>query len=446
MQHLFSPGSKCERYEIGRLIGVGGMGEVYEAIHEFTRKPVAIKVLKLEAQANPELVEKMRAEATVMCRIKHDSLVEVYDAGVTEGRLIWMALERLHGESLRDTLARGRSLGVPRALEWAAQIAEGVAAAHAFQVVHRDLKPENVFITSAGTVKVLDFGTAKFDDGFELSHTAKSDRMGTVPYMSPEHLGAEPVDLRTDIYALGIIVYEMLAGRHPFATETGAFPPLDTLIVMQLTREPEPLTNYVGAAVWRVVERALAKNRDQRYATMALFAEALRGVSMQFTGESPPAASTSAPALASAEAAGPGSRDINVTPAPMSGGQAPVRAGMGRGTLVVMALFASLLGAIIVVFAVRSSATQASSTAPSGQPEADAKGHEPAEAAPSGATASTSDLDPAPPSPVASSATPDTTDPPSAGAAIRPTTATPTPPPLPPPPPDDDGEIFGGDD
>ena len=122
------PGDKCDRYEIVRLIGVGGMGEVYEALHEFTKKPVALKVLKLGASAKPALIDKMRAEAMVMCRIKHDNLVEVYDAGILDSHLIWMAMELLSGESLRERLLRG-AVPVAQALDWAVQIADGVAAA-----------------------------------------------------------------------------------------------------------------------------------------------------------------------------------------------------------------------------------------------------------------------------------------------------------------------------
>jgi len=199
--------------------------------------------------------------------------------------------------------------------------------------------------------------------------------MGTIPYMSPEHIGREGVDARTDIYALGLIVHEMLAGRHPFAGESGGFPSLDQMIMMQLTREPDDLTNSIGAAVWRTLEPALAKKKDQRYATMTAFGDALRSARMQFTGEAPaidafpsttqpsaagsnPSSQTAAPHSPAApqSAAAPPRYDPNaqVTPPPLEASTTPPRTGgIGKGGLLTLALLAAIVGAGVVVFVAR---------------------------------------------------------------------------------------------
>jgi serine/threonine-protein kinase len=278
-----SAGGKCDRYEIVRLLGSGGMGEVYEAVHEFTRKPVALKVLKIHHAAKEALIEKMRVEAMVLCRVRHPHLVEVFDAGIAEGR-IWMAMELLDGRSLREHLRERHTVPLAQALDWGAQIADGLQAAHDLNIIHRDLKPENVFITARGELRVLDFGTAKFQ-GMQMKRTERQDRHGTIAYMSPEHLGGEEVDVRSDVYALGLVLYEMLSGRHPFADERGAWPPLEQMFAMQLGAEPPPLTEIVGASAWRLVERALAKERSGRYPAAKAFAAAIREVRARLTAD-----------------------------------------------------------------------------------------------------------------------------------------------------------------
>ena len=286
-----SPGTKVDRYEIVRLIGSGGMGEVYMALHEFTKKTVALKVLKITHAAKEHHVEKMRAEAMVLCRIRHQNLIEVYDAGIADVEtnagmhpLIWMAMELLEGESLRERLLREGAVRPALALEWTAQCSDGLQAAHDAGIIHRDLKPENIFITKRGDIRVLDFGTAKFE-GFGHGQTKTNERVGTVPYMSPEHLGDEALDGRTDVYALGFILYEMLAGRHPFSDERGAFPPMSALIGMQLGGEPESIAHHVGAQTWSLLTCAFSKDRNQRYGTMTQLAAACREVAAAY-GES----------------------------------------------------------------------------------------------------------------------------------------------------------------
>jgi serine/threonine-protein kinase len=328
--------------------------------------------------AKQNLVDKMRAEAMVLCQIKHDNLVEVYDAGIAQvggGDRIWMAMELLDGESLRERIVREGALRPSLALNWAAQVADGLQAAHDAQVVHRDLKPDNIFITKKGDIKVLDFGTAKFETMGGAPTTQHNDRMGTVPYMSPEQLGGEPLDGRSDIFALGFILYEMLAGRHPFTGPDGAFPPLDQLLPMMLAGEPASLASHVGPAVWQVVAGAMASDKNQRYGTMRELASALRQVRGQLTGTGvagplrlsgdsglyPPTGPL--PGQSGAHAA---MGISNATPPPvgMSGVQPVPKGGVTLPALISMAVAAAAVGALVVVLAFRGNATDDDEPAP----------------------------------------------------------------------------------
>ena len=371
-----SPGTKVDRYEIVRLIGSGGMGEVYMALHEFTKKTVALKVLKITHAAKEHHVEKMRAEAMVLCRIRHQNLIEVYDAGIADVEtnagmhpLIWMAMELLEGESLRERLLREGAVRPALALEWTAQCADGLQAAHDAGIIHRDLKPENIFITKRGDIRVLDFGTAKFE-GFGHGRTKTSERVGTVPYMSPEHLGDEALDGRTDVYALGFILYEMLAGRHPFSDERGAFPPMSALIGMQLGGEPESIAHHVGAQTWSLLTCAFAKDRNERYGTMTQLAGACREVAAAYGESGALRLSGSAANLSVPSAVQTGAQRAlsasQQTPAPLtSSGMHERPQGVTGGALAGMAAVAAVLGAVLV-FLLATPGTEQDETTPSG--------------------------------------------------------------------------------
>ncbi len=359
---------------------------MYEALHTFTQKPVALKVLKLAHTTKTHLVEKMRAEAMVLCRVKHANLVEVYDAGIVPhggGQMIWMAMELLEGESLRERLSREGAVRPRLAFGWASQAATGLQVVHDAQVVHRDLKPENIFITKRGEIRVLDFGTAKF--GFDHEKTAVSDRMGTLPYMSPEHISNTNVDHRTDIYALGIILYEMLAGMHPFADpQTRQLPPLDQLIGMHLAGEPAALPMF-GPEAWQLVQRAMSKEPSARFATMAEMARALHQQHLQLTADD--SATFQSGALSQLSGTDPSAQTprasssgqhTHLTPAPMTSGVHAEQPGIGRGMLVLLALLvAGLSAAIVMLLSLRGG-------------EAESMTNEPATTAATSATAATS--------------------------------------------------------
>jgi serine/threonine-protein kinase len=279
----FKPGDAIGPYRVGDLIGVGFMGEVYRAAHVATREVVALKCLQVRHLDNADLVERARREAVALTEIRHSNIVYVHEAGVTDEGVVWMAMELLVGRSLRRVMKEGK-VSVPMALHFACEIADGVDAAHELSIVHRDLKPENVFVTDDHAVRVLDLGTAKFF-GQDMETTGRAQVFGTVPYMSPEHLAGERVDARTDVYALGMMLYEMIAGEHPFKVH---FENVLELGRAQLFQKPRPLFEVVDGLpgyLWALVEKAIAKDRDHRFMSMSELARAVRRARRRYEEE-----------------------------------------------------------------------------------------------------------------------------------------------------------------
>lgn len=269
------PGSSLGPYEITGEIGAGGMGEVYRARDSRLGREVAIKVLPHDVTEDPARLARFEREARSASSLNHPNIVTVHDFATLNGDT-WMVMELIRGESLRDLLARG-PLPLKKMLALAAQMAGGLAAAHAAGLVHRDLKPENVMVTSDGTPKIVDFGlvtaeTAIVTDGpthVQVSHAGMV--VGTASYMSPEQARGEGVDYRTDHFALGVILYEMAKGSNPFRHATQA----DTLAAI-LHEEPEPLHDPVPEGFIDIVGRCLAKKREDRYGSTADLAHDLR--------------------------------------------------------------------------------------------------------------------------------------------------------------------------
>ena len=262
-----SPGSRLGPYEILAPLGAGGMGEVYRARDPRLGRDVAIKVLPAEVASDSERLHRFEKEARAASALNHPNIVTIHDIG-REGSVSYIAMEFVEGSTVRDLLAGG-PLPTRRLLAVAAQTAEGLARAHEAGIVHRDLKPENLMITRDGFVKILDFGLAKLTGPPEGSGEATRAPtvsagtepgvvMGTVAYMSPEQAAGGMVDFRSDQFSLGSILYEMAAGKKPFAGETR--PEVMAAIIRQ---EPEPLASVAPkmptAARW-IVERCLAKD------------------------------------------------------------------------------------------------------------------------------------------------------------------------------------------
>jgi eukaryotic-like serine/threonine-protein kinase len=266
-----SAGSRLGHYEVLGPLGLGGMGEVWRARDTRLGREVAVKLIRETIHADPEARRRFEQEAQATARLGHPNVVTLYDVGEHEGSP-FLVCELLEGETLRARLA-GRRLPVPQALEWAAQIARGLASAHDKGILHRDLKPENVFVTREGVLKILDFGLARLrppeeESGFTSEaatvsrHTRPGTLMGTLAYMSPEQARGLPLDERADLFALGAILYEMLTGRRAFERPTAP----DTLSAI-LTTDPADsgLPEGLPPRVARVLRRCLAKEPAGRF-------------------------------------------------------------------------------------------------------------------------------------------------------------------------------------
>ncbi|MDQ2942320.1 MAG: serine/threonine-protein kinase, partial [Candidatus Dormibacteraeota bacterium] len=267
-------GTSLGTYEVLSFIGAGGMGEVYLARDRDLNRTVAIKVLPPDLTSDAHRVARFEQEARSASALNHPNVCVIYALGRTDDDRRFIAMERIEGETLRHRLA-GERLPVRDVLDIAIQIASGLAAAHAAGIVHRDIKPENVMIRRDRLVKILDFGLAKLMPSgeslaaHEPTRTLLTDAgsvVGTVAYMSPEQTRATEVDARTDIWALGVVLYEMVAGRPPF---TGAS--RSDVLVAILEREPAPLARFdphVPGELQRIVTKALQKDRSRRYQTV----------------------------------------------------------------------------------------------------------------------------------------------------------------------------------
>ncbi|MEZ4219285.1 MAG: serine/threonine-protein kinase [Polyangiaceae bacterium] len=254
----------AERYRVNELLGTGGMGAVYRAEHVHMKKSVAVKVLHREMTYLPEVVARFEREAVAAARIEHPNVAGATDFGRLPDGAFYLVLEYVEGTSLRQLIKDHGVLPVPLALHIARQMADGLAAAHAADVVHRDLKPDNVMLIEREGdpyfVKLLDFGIAKVTTDAEgPALTQLGSVFGTPEYMSPEQAAGTPVDQRSDLYTLGIMLYEMLCGQTPFDDDD-----LVVVLTRQMTMEPAPLPPSVPASVQALVARLLLKDPDQR--------------------------------------------------------------------------------------------------------------------------------------------------------------------------------------
>jgi serine/threonine protein kinase len=259
----------AERYQIEKLLGSGGMGSVYRGTHVHMRKAVAVKVLHREMTSLPEVVARFEREAVAAAKIEHPNVAAATDFGQLPDGSFYLILEFVEGRSLSSELDAHGAMAAPRALHITAQIVRALAAAHACKIVHRDLKPDNVMLVDrqgdSDFVKVLDFGIAKLsveDTGGGPALTQIGSVFGTPEYMSPEQAKGEPVDARSDLYAVGVLLYEMLSGHTPFAND-------ETLAVLtaHLTQPPPPLPAGIDPRVAELVMMQLAKDPAQRIQT-----------------------------------------------------------------------------------------------------------------------------------------------------------------------------------
>jgi serine/threonine-protein kinase len=283
------------RYRLVRTLGTGGMGTVYAALDLRTGSQVAVKVLPPEASGDPARIERFRRETRAVSQLGHPNTIRAFDAGVLDplsgqrlsgGRLTdpragraFLVMELLEGEDLHARLRRQHRLSVAEGLAIVNQVAAGLAAAHAQGIVHRDLKPENIFLCHNGVVKVLDFGLAQVEGLANAGRvTAQNALLGTPEYMSPEQAGGHAVDARSDVYALGCMMYEMFTGRPPFTGKSFV-----AVLMAQLAEAPVPPhactpPAHIPAALQAVILRMLAKEVDGRPQNMAALQAELAAV------------------------------------------------------------------------------------------------------------------------------------------------------------------------
>jgi len=255
-------GKTISHYKILEKLGEGGMGVVYKAEDTKLKRTVALKFLPHDLTRNDEAKERFVLEAQAASALDHPNICNIYEIDETEpapgepGGQLFIAMACYEGETLKQKLAEG-PLSVDDAVETAIQVAQGLAKAHEKGIVHRDIKPANIMITNDGVVKILDFGLAKLSGATQLTKTGTT--LGTLAYMSPEQAQGVEVDHRTDIWALGIILYEMLSGQHPFKGDYE-----QAVIYSILSEEPEPLSN-LPAELEQIVQKALQKEPSERY-------------------------------------------------------------------------------------------------------------------------------------------------------------------------------------
>jgi TolB-like protein/Tfp pilus assembly protein PilF len=282
MQDLI--GRTLGHYRIVEKIGAGGMGEVYRANDERLDRDVAIKVLLEEVAQNPDRLTRFETEARAVAKLDHPNILAIHNFGTEEG-IAFAVMELLEGESMREVITAG-GLAPSKAVEYARAIADGLAVAHDKGIVHRDLKPENVFLTRDGRIKILDFGLAKLKEPAQhlttktptaTLETSPGGLIGTVAYMAPEQVQGQPADHRSDIFALGCVLYEMLSGTRPFAGKTSA----ETAAAI-LKDDSPPISERVRNALPgldTVVSHCLEKRREDRFQSARDLSFALQATS-----------------------------------------------------------------------------------------------------------------------------------------------------------------------
>src|ERR671920_303658 len=290
------------RYRLEQKLGSGGMSTVYLARDETLERWVAVKSLHREISDQPDQIERFRREARTVAQLSHPNVVAVIDAG-EDGGHPYIVFEYVEGETLKQRINRIGALDAQEALAYAIEVARGLTVAHARNMVHRDIKPQNVLIDAEGRAKLTDFGISRQleQDGM----TATGRVLGTTDYVAPEQAMGHPVDQRSDVYSLGVVLYEMLVGQVPFSADSQvgvAMKHVNEELPDVQQRRPE-----LSAAAAMVVERATAKDPDQRYQKVS---ELIDDLSTALEVEAARAGSTTGEATSVLEAVAPAERKL----------------------------------------------------------------------------------------------------------------------------------------
>ncbi len=265
-------GNVVGSYKIVEKIGEGGMGAVFKGIDMMLEREVAIKMLRPELASQPQVVERFRSEAVTLAKLNHPNIATLYSF-IRQGEDFFMVMEFVRGETLDSLIRRLGAMPCDKAIALFCQALEGMDHAHRMGIIHRDIKPANMMLTEAGTLKVMDFGIARVLGTSRM--TRQGNIVGTIEYMSPEQVRGQETDARSDIYSLGILLYEMLTGRVPFSSDSEY-----DLMQMQIESAPQPprvFSAQIPPMVEQAIMRALAKRGEARFQGAAEFRNALLG-------------------------------------------------------------------------------------------------------------------------------------------------------------------------
>jgi len=263
-------GNVVGSYKIVEKIGEGGMGAVFKGIDLMLEREVAIKMLRPELASQPQVVERFRSEAVTLAKLNHPNVATLFSF-LRQGEDFFMVMEFVRGETLDSLVRRSGAMPCHEAISLFCQALEGIDHAHKMGIVHRDIKPANMMLTETGTLKVMDFGIARVLGTSRM--TKQGNIVGTIEYMSPEQVRGQETDARSDIYSLGILLYEMLTGRVPFSSDSEY-----DLMQMQIERAPDPPRMFapqIPQIVEQAIMRSLAKRSDARFQGAAEFRSAL---------------------------------------------------------------------------------------------------------------------------------------------------------------------------